>query len=188
MNKLFSSVKNWVWKLTSAEKGGCDEASMLMWAGAAGWVLSSLAQIAAIVGNQKLSKKEKSFLIPQEAFDGAVNVGLFLTLTQAFKSGMTKLIENGHIKFANTAKDYKAPMVTIASIVGSVVACNIITPLVRNYLGARVQKRIIDNHLNPVYNNPYIALQNNNSTHIVKPLVKTSSTFIYPTTMGVGKI
>ncbi len=180
MTKLFSSLKNTVWG------SEVSEAAMLMWAGAAGWVLSSLAQIVAIEGNPKLTRKEKSFLIPQEIFDGVVNITLFLSLTQAFKSGMKRLIQNEAILLKNPKK-YTDPMVTVASLVGSVIACNIITPLVRNYIGAKIQKRIIDNHLNPMYNNPSITAPNNN-TRIVKPLVKTSNTFIYPTTMGVNKI
>ena len=50
-----------------------DSARMLIYTGAAGWTLSSLAQVCGILFNPEISNEQKSFLIPQELADAAVN-------------------------------------------------------------------------------------------------------------------
>jgi hypothetical protein len=72
-----------------------DVAKTLIWTAAAGWVLSSLAQIFVVATDKKISKKDKKFLIPQEILDGITNVGLFLTITQLIKNAGAKLIDKG---------------------------------------------------------------------------------------------
>ena len=72
MAKPLESIVNWI--ATHFRK---DASKMLIWTGVAGWTLSSLAQISAILFNPKLTKEEKSFLIPQELADAAVNIGSF---------------------------------------------------------------------------------------------------------------
>jgi len=180
---LLNSLKHFV------ANTGEDQARMLMKLSALAWILSSASQIAAIAWNNKLSKKEKSFLIPQEMFDGAVNVGLFLTLTQGFISGTKALINKDIIKLKKPAGNpelYHSPVVMIASIVGGVIAGNILTPIIRNYLGARMQKRLMDNHVMPFQNE---------RNEMPKPLhieyapispVTMNNKFLYPTTMGTG--
>jgi len=71
---------------------------MLIFTGVAGWTLSSLAQIGAILVNPNLSKEQKSFLVPQELADAAVNIGSFFLITQAAKKITAKLFSTG--KFA----------------------------------------------------------------------------------------
>ncbi len=69
---------------------------LLEW-GAAGWVLSSLAQLYMISTSKDFDPKKKKFLLPQEAADGAINVGLFYTLTAGFKKIAENLVESGRI-------------------------------------------------------------------------------------------
>ena len=52
-----------------------DVGISLIHLGALGWFLSSAAQLAMIITNKDIDKKEKQFLIPQEASDGAINSG-----------------------------------------------------------------------------------------------------------------
>ena len=72
MSNAFQNVLNWVY-----ENFKKDASKMLIWTGVAGWTLSSLAQIGAILFNPNISKEQKSFLIPQELADAAVNIGSF---------------------------------------------------------------------------------------------------------------
>ena len=53
MAKPLESIVNWI--ATHFRK---DASKMLIWTGVAGWTLSSLAQISAILFNPKLSKEE----------------------------------------------------------------------------------------------------------------------------------
>lgn len=89
----FKSALNWI--ATHFRK---DASKMLIWTGVASWTLSSLAQISAVMFNPKLSKEQKSFLIPQEFADAAVNIGSFFLITQVAKKSMSKLFSTG--KFA----------------------------------------------------------------------------------------
>ena len=71
----FKSALNWI--ATHFRK---DASKMLIWTGVAGWTLSSLAQISAVMFNPKLSKEQKSFLVPQEIADAVVNSSLLRKL------------------------------------------------------------------------------------------------------------
>ncbi len=84
-----------------ADKFSTDASGMLIWTGVAGWGLSSLAQICGIAFNKKIPKEQKSFLIPQEIADAAVNVGTFFLITQSVKWSVSKLFQTG--KFAPEA-------------------------------------------------------------------------------------
>ena len=92
MAKPLDSIVNWV--ATHFRK---DASKMLIWTGVAGWTLSSLAQIGAILFNSKLTKEEKSFLIPQELADAAVNIGSFFLVTQVVKRSVSKMFSTGKI-------------------------------------------------------------------------------------------
>lgn len=74
-----------------------DPAKMLVHTGTIGWALSSAAQITAILFNDKISAKEKTFLIPQETFDAVVNIGSFYLLTTGIKNFSKKLVTTGKI-------------------------------------------------------------------------------------------
>lgn len=89
----FSSLKNYLYK-NYGEKPG----KMLVHTGVLGWVLSSLAQITAIVVNDKISPDQKSFLIPQEIADALVNILSFYIVTSSFKSFGEKLVSMGKLR------------------------------------------------------------------------------------------
>ena len=93
MNNPFKSLLNWI-----AKKFSKDASNMLIWTGVAGWTLSSMAQIAGVVFNPKISNEQKSFLIPQEFADAVVNIGSFFLVTQVAKKTVSKLFSTG--KFA----------------------------------------------------------------------------------------
>ena len=93
MNNPFKSALNWI--ATHFRK---DASKMLIWTGVAGWTLSSLAQISAVLFNPKISNEQKSFLVPQEFADAAVNIGSFFLVTQVAKKSVSKLFSTG--KFA----------------------------------------------------------------------------------------
>ena len=95
MANPLQSVLNWVY-----ENFKKDASKMLIWTGVAGWTLSSLAQIAAIAFNPKLSKEQKSFLVPQEFADAVVNIGSFFVVTLSVKKLVSKLFSTG--KFATS--------------------------------------------------------------------------------------
>lgn len=93
MTKPLESILTWV-----ADNFKKDASKMLIWTGVAGWGLSSLAQIGALLVNPKISNEQKSFLIPQEMADAAVNIGAFFLITQLTKKTVSKLFSTG--KFA----------------------------------------------------------------------------------------
>ena len=95
MANPFAGILDWV-----AKHFRKDASRMLIWTGVAGWSLSSLAQIGALITNPNLSKEQKSYLIPQEIADAVVNIGTFLVITQSVKKLVAKLFSTG--KFAPT--------------------------------------------------------------------------------------
>lgn len=92
------------------EKYGDKPAKMLVHTGVLGWILSSLAQIAAIAFNEKIPSEQKLFLIPQEMADAAVNVLSFYVVTKSMKDIGAKLVTTGKLrnpkitKFLNSVK------------------------------------------------------------------------------------
>ena len=100
MGKIFQKPLNWVY-----ENFKKNTAKMLVVTGTLGWALSSLAQIAAVVVNPKISDEKKSFLIPQEFMDAVANVGAFFCITMMAKKFISKLASTG--KFApQKVRDY----------------------------------------------------------------------------------
>ena len=154
---------------------------MLIHTGVIGWVLSSAAQICAIIFNDKLSKKEKMFLIPQEFADACVNIISFYAITQTFSSVAKKLALTGKWLPANVKKyliknnlaqnlgsinfditKLKLPsriktshnrfahgLDVAATTIGSVISCNIVTPIIRNMYASKRQKNEIAKLNNP---------------------------------------
>ncbi len=72
-----------------------DAGKMLIHTGTIGWVLSSAAQIAGIMMNDKIPKEQKMFLIPQEFMDACVNILSFYFVTRSFTSVANKLTKTG---------------------------------------------------------------------------------------------
>lgn len=93
MRKCLDNILNWI-----AKNFSNDTAKMLVWTGAAGWALSSAAQICAILFNPKIDKEQKGYLLPQEFVDAVVNIGGFFAITQIARGLSSKLYKTG--KFA----------------------------------------------------------------------------------------
>lgn len=161
------SIFDKLYKIYSGSTG-----KMLIHTGVIGWILSSAAQISAIIFNDKLSKKEKMFLIPQEFADACANIISFYLVTQTFSSVAKKLaitgkwipsnvkkylIKNnlandlGNINFDITKLKLPSRIRTsysrfshgldvAATTIGSVISCNIITPIIRNIYASKRQK------------------------------------------------
>lgn len=72
-------------------------ASLLKITAAIGWTLSALGQIGAILWNDKIPDKEKKFMIPQEALDAVINIGLFCFFTHGFEKLGKNLVKTGKI-------------------------------------------------------------------------------------------
>lgn len=179
VSKKFISCKNYLYKNYGENPG-----KMLVHTGVLGWILSSAAQVAAVVFNDKISSKEKMFLIPQECADAAVNILSFYIVTNTFKAIGSKLVSTGKLATPNIRKyiqkagledkvgkvttdikkdmtgairqeytDFKSGVDVITSTVGSIISCNLITPVLRNQYAASKQKEILAKR-NMQKNNP----------------------------------
>jgi len=105
-SSLFKKPKEWIYETFKD-----DTSKMIIGTGTLGWILSSLAQIGAIAGNSKISIEQKSFLLPQELMDAAINVVGFFVITMLTKVGIKKMVSTGKIApqtvrtFLNKNKD-----------------------------------------------------------------------------------
>jgi len=173
--KIFDNLKTGIYNKYSQ-----NPAKLLVFTGTLGWALSCCAQVGAIVFNDKLSSKDRQFLIPQEIADGAVNVGLYFGITSAAQKYTEKVIESGKVMF----KEMQAPLKRVldaknmslaqalekngnkisnilkgteyaenfvklkggaslvTALIGSIISCNILTPLIRNSIGSKWQKKL----------------------------------------------
>ena len=124
-------INNWI-----AEQYGDKPANMLIHTGIIGWALSSLAQTAAILTNEKIPTEQKMYLIPQELSDAGVNIASFYVM------------ENGNLtpELADSFKSFKTGMDVIATTVGSILSCNIITPIIRNEIATHNQRYSISKY------------------------------------------
>jgi hypothetical protein len=171
-NNLFSNFKTTLYKNYGENPG-----KMLVHTGVLGWILSSLAQVSAIVFNDKISAEQKSFLIPQEIADAAVNILSFYVITSSFKRLASKLVKTGKLttkpireflnkngvtspKYIGSRKfnienmanfqeikseyrPFKNGVDVVASTIGSIISCNLVTPILRNQYAAKKQKQAI---------------------------------------------
>ena len=92
MSKQFMNVKNYLYKNYGEAPG-----KMLVHTGVLGWILSSAAQVTAVMFNDKISAKEKLFLIPQECADAGVNIISFYLVTNTLKNIGSKLVSTGKL-------------------------------------------------------------------------------------------
>ena len=99
-SSLFRKPKEWIFETFKD-----DTSKMIIGTGTLGWILSSLAQIGAIAGNQKISSEKKSFLLPQEFMDAAINVLGFFVITMLTKIGIKKMASTGKIA-PQTVRDF----------------------------------------------------------------------------------
>lgn len=175
---LFNEFKTVVYKNYGENPG-----KMLVHTGVLGWILSSLAQVAAVVFNDKISKEQKMFLIPQEMADAAANIISFYIVTNSVKAIGSKLVKTGKLstpkilaylektgipvkakkgvqspvgkwdfditklanfdEIAGDFKPFKNGVDVGASLVGSIISSNIITPIIRNKYASERQKSSI---------------------------------------------
>ena len=91
-SQLFSDFKTVMYKNYGENPG-----KMLVHTGVLGWILSALAQISAVVFNDKISPEQKMFLIPQEIADAVINIVSFYTITSTFKIVAFKLVSTGKL-------------------------------------------------------------------------------------------
>lgn len=163
---LFNQAKNII-----AKHYGKNPGKMLVHTGVIGWILSSAAQVCAIMINDKIPKEQKMYLIPQEIADALVNIVSFYAITQTFTSTALKLVNTGRwlpksvkgilenkglaakIGTKNfNAYEHLSPVAkkrldlfkngidVIATTAGSILSCNIVTPIIRNEIAAKRQK------------------------------------------------
>lgn len=168
-DSLFSKFKTSLYKNYGENPG-----KMLVHTGVLGWVLSSAAQVGAILINDKIPKEQKSFLIPQEIADAGINILSFYLITTSFKNFAKKLVSCGKLttkgiknflqknnltekigksdfniekldNFKQIKDEYK-PFINgvdvLASVTGSIISCNIVTPILRNKYASIRQKQI----------------------------------------------
>ena len=186
-----------------------DNGKLLVHLGALGWVLGSAAQIGVVLGDKSIDKEQKRFLLPQEAADAVVNIGMYYSICEFIKRGADKLVERGVLLTDDVAKaiaklnpknhgafdfqnwqnfftkeelksnltkllgdidsisafknlstdeqagvknlakaalakleDHKDNVGVISAIAASVLACNIVTPYVRNIAASKIQKHV----------------------------------------------
>ena len=99
-SSLFRKPKEWIFETFKD-----DTSKMIIGTGTLGWIISSLAQIGAIAGNPKISSEKKSFLLPQELMDAAINVLGFFVITMLTKVGIKKMASTGKIA-PQTVRDF----------------------------------------------------------------------------------
>lgn len=81
-----------------------ENSKVLIVTGAITWTLSALAQCAALCFNKNISKEEKSYLIPQEISESAVNIGLFCAICLYVDKKVKNLYESGKVMSVEIAK------------------------------------------------------------------------------------
>ncbi len=188
-SKKFMAIKNYLYKHYGEEPG-----KMLVHTGVLSWTLSAAAQVMAIAFNDKISKKEKLFLIPQECADAAINILSFYLVTNAFTNFGVKLVKTGKLttpvidkfikenkvqnvgkittdisknmsgELLNEFKSLKSGVSMITNTIGSIASCNILTPILRNEYAARKQKEILSKDGNPKI------VSKNSKIQLIKPL------------------
>ncbi len=157
-----------------ASRYGKDVGKMLVHTGVIGWVLSSAAQVTAILINDKLPKEQKMYMVPQELADAAVNIVSFYAVTRSFKALSNKLVSSGKLlpkairtfldnssiaekvgkkgfdvaKHGHLSADlldkydkFYSGVDILGTTLGSVISCNLLTPVIRNEIAARRQRK-----------------------------------------------
>ncbi|MBQ8668348.1 hypothetical protein IJ472_01115 [bacterium] len=171
MANFLKPFVNWV-----AKNYGDNVGKMLIHTGVIGWVLSSAAQVVAIIINDKIPKEQKMYMIPQEIADAGVNILSFYAITQTCKGLGSKLVNSGRWLSGDVRKflldnnvqnvgkkgfdvltqgnltpeiaekfmEFRNGMDVIATTTGSILSCNIVTPIIRNEIAANRQKKALN--------------------------------------------
>ena len=74
-----------------------DAGKMLLHTGTLAWTTSAIAQIFGIINNDKISKDQKKFLVPQEIADAAINILSFYMVTDTIQNFTKKMASKGKI-------------------------------------------------------------------------------------------
>ena len=141
---VFEAIKNYM-----AKNYGKSHGKMLIHTGVIGWILSAAAQVGAIVTNDKISHKQKMYLIPQELADAAVNIVSFYLITQSFKSNVGKktfdVLRDGKLPkdLVDKFESFRNGVDFTGTTLGSILSCNIVTPIIRNEIATNKQKKHI---------------------------------------------
>lgn len=144
-----------------------DTAKLIIFASVTGVVLAGIANSMGIVIDKKTTKKEKNFLLPMEITDSVMNLATFYGSSAGAKKFAEKLMDKGIIDLSNAKTPYAKQGVTIlATVLGSVLASNVLTPIIRNTAGAKIQQVLakktgIDNP-QKIEENVFRPLPNNN--------------------------
>lgn len=205
MANFLKPFVNWV-----AKHYGDNVGKMLIHTGVVGWILSSAAQVVAIVINDEIPKKQKMYMIPQEIADACVNIASFYLVTQSFKSIGSKLVDSGRWlsapvrkflidnKVANVGKkgfdvltqgnltpemlnkfsEFRNGMDVLFTTTGSILSCNILTPIVRNEIAAYRQKSAIKEMERPTDVPSHQSIFNQN-TFVKRPTMDAFQTRVY---------
>ena len=88
-------LKNQLDKIARASADNMGD--VLIFTSVAGWLASSAAQIIGIAVNDKYTKDQKKFMLPQEMADAAINIGSFLLFTTSLKALSSKLVSTGKL-------------------------------------------------------------------------------------------
>lgn len=163
-------------KVNFFKRYGTHPGKMLIHTGIISWGMSSLAQICAIIINDKIPKEQKMFMIPQEFADAVTNIAAFYAVTRSMTGIANKAVKCGkllpksvkdyiikanlnknlgkynldigkHMRLPKNTKDeyleFKNGIDVTATLIGSVISCNIITPILRNIYASYRQKHSI---------------------------------------------
>jgi len=206
-SSVFNTFKNYMVKYY-----GTNHGKMLVHTGVIGWVLSAMAQVVAIVTNDKISYKQKMYLIPQELADAAVNIVSFYLITQTFKSVATKsvncgkflskpirtflekhnikdigkktfdVLRDGKLDEEMTKKfiSFRNGVDFIGTTAGSILSCNIVTPIIRNEIATHKQQ----NHIAKIeeYN---ISIRNPKTSYLPKPTMQSFQANAYSSSLKI---
>lgn len=96
LNASWNGLKNYLYK-----KYGQESGKMIVHAGVVTWILASVAQVGAVVFNDKIPNEQKKFLVPQEIADGVINIIAFYAVTNSMKNLAGRLVSTG--KWSNAA-------------------------------------------------------------------------------------
>lgn len=127
-----------------------DTSKLLVHAATASWTLATIANTIGAATSKTIDPKQKKFIVPQEIADGALNIGLFVLITETLRRGAGKFADSGKIIFEGIKKgseafnNRKGGLQVLASLVGAVVSSNILTPIIRGKIAAKTQKFTLD--------------------------------------------
>lgn len=115
------------------------------------YLISTIAQSVGLKINKDIPAKEKNFLIVQEMLSGALELVTFMTIATGLENFGAKLVEKGIVVGSEAAKGnpkFGQGMAMLFSLIGTVLAFNLVTPLLRNPLAALLQKHVLKKKIN----------------------------------------